>query len=103
HVHFMPDSVMRAVWRYFDDARDRFGYDWPVTYRVSEDERVALLDAFGVRAFPSLLYPHKPEMAEWLNEWAREFAARTPACVPTGTFFPEASAARYVREAIESG
>ena len=56
----------------------RTGPACTVTYRVSEDERVALLDAFGVRAFPSLLYPHKPGMAEWLNGWAREFAARTP-------------------------
>jgi len=103
HVHFMPDRVMRAVWRYFDDAQLHFGIDWPVTYRVSEDERVAVLDRLGVRAFTSLLYPHKPGMAESLNAWAAEFAARTPACVPTGTFFAEESAARYVREAIESG
>jgi predicted TIM-barrel fold metal-dependent hydrolase len=42
-------------------------------------------------------------MAESLSAWAREFAARTPGCVPTGTFYPEPSAARYVREAVEAG
>lgn len=59
--------------------------------------------AFGVRAFPALLYPHKPGMAESLNQWARQFASRTPGCVPTGTFFAEESAPRYVRESLDTG
>ncbi len=42
-------------------------------------------------------------MAESLSTWAREFAARTPGCVPTGTFFPEASAPTYVEQAIKAG
>ena len=28
----------------------------------------------GVRAFPALLYAHKPQMAESLNDWARDLA-----------------------------
>ena len=36
-----------------------------------------------------MLYPHKPGMAEWLNAWAADFAARTPECLHTATFFPE--------------
>ena len=102
HVHFMPDRVMNAVWNYFDVAGS-FGRAWPITYRGTEAERVAQLQALGVRRFPALLYPHKPDMAESLSSWARDFAARTPGCVPTGTFFPEPSAERYVREAIEAG
>ena len=103
HVHFMPDRVMNAVWNYFDNVAGSFGRAWPITYRGTEAERVAQLQALGVRRFPALLYPHKPDMAESLSSWARDFAARTPGCVPTGTFFPEPSAERYVREAIEAG
>jgi uncharacterized protein len=103
HVHFMPKPVMDAVWRYFDNARAHYGADWPVQYRGADDERLATLRALGVRRFPSLLYPHKPGMAESLNGWAGEFAARTPDCVRTGTFYPEPSAAAYVRAAIEAG
>ena len=103
HVHFMPDRVMNAVWNYFDNVAESFGREWPITYRGTEDERVAQLRALGVRRFSALLYPHKPDMAESLSSWARDFAARTPDCVPTGTFFPEPSAARYVREALEAG
>ncbi len=103
HVHFMPTPVMNAVWRYLDDALEHYGIDWPVYYRTSTQERLATLRRLGVRSFPALLYPHKPGMAESLCVWAREFAARTPGVLPTGTFFPEPSAARYVREALDEG
>ncbi|GAA1142750.1 amidohydrolase family protein [Kribbella jejuensis] len=103
HVHFLPDRVMNAVWAYFDQASTHYGTDWPITYRTSVEERLKTLDSLGVRAFPALVYPHKPGMAESLNSWARDFAARTPGCVASGTFFPEPSAASYVREALELG
>lgn len=103
HVHFMPDPVMDAVWRYFDEASTHYGLTWPVRYRTPVDDRLRTLDALGVRAFTALLYPHKPGMAEGLNAWGRQFAASTPGCVSTGTFYPEPSAARYVREALDTG
>lgn len=103
HTHFMPAPVMAAVWRYFDSATEHYGRDWPVHYRGSDAERVGQLRVLGVRAFPALLYPHKPGMADWLSQWAREFAAGVPECLPTGTFFPEPTAAAYVREALEAG
>lgn len=94
---------MNAVWAYFDQAGEHYGTEWPITYRTSVEERLKTLDALGVRAFPALVYPHKPGMASSLNEWARDFAAVTPGCVSSGTFFPEPSAADYVREALELG
>jgi hypothetical protein len=103
HTHFMPKPVMDAVWRYFDNASEHYGTPWPVQYRGDDASRLATLRALGVRRFTSLVYPHKPGMAESLNDWAREFAAGTPDCVPTGTFYPEPSAASYVRAALESG
>jgi uncharacterized protein len=103
HVHFMPKRLMDAVWRYFDAGAEHYGVDWPVHYRASQDDRVATLRELGVRRFPALLYPHKPGMAESLGEWAREFAANTPDCVTSGTFFPEPSAAQYVRDALDAG
>jgi hypothetical protein len=103
HVHFLPDRVMNAVWAYFDQATTHYGTEWPITYRTSVEERLKTLDSLGVRTFPALVYPHKPGMAESMNSWARYFAARTPGCVSSGTFFPEPSAAAYVREALELG
>jgi uncharacterized protein len=103
HVHFMPTPLLNAVWRYMDNALEHYGVAWPVYYRTSVEERLATLARLGVRSFPALLYPHKPDMAESLCEWARGFAAETPGCLPSGTFYPEPSAARYVRGALAAG
>ncbi|WP_446222235.1 amidohydrolase family protein [Nocardia sp. IBHARD005] len=103
HTHFMPDQVMHKVWAYFDAAGPLTGRPWPITYRDDEQVRLKTLRDFGIRAFTSLVYPHKPEMAAWLNDWTAEFAARTPDCLHTATFYPEPDAPRYVREAIDRG
>ncbi|MFD5384899.1 amidohydrolase family protein [Streptomyces sp. NPDC127074] len=99
HTHFMPQRVLDKVWAYFDAVEPR----WHITYREEEDERLATLRAFGMRAFTSMLYPHKPDMARWLNDWSAGFAARTPDCLHTATFFPEPGVEGYVRAALEGG
>jgi predicted TIM-barrel fold metal-dependent hydrolase len=103
HVHFMPERVMRKVWAYFDSAGPLTARHWPIEYRWSDDARLAHLRAMGVRAFPSLVYAHKPAMAAWLNEWAGEFAAQHPDVVATATFFPEPDVTSYVEAALGSG
>ncbi|OBK23264.1 amidohydrolase [Mycobacterium asiaticum] len=103
HTHFMPKQVMDKVWAYFDRAGPLTGRRWPIAYRLDESQRVQRLRDFGVAAFTSLVYPHKPDMAEWLNAWAAEFAAATTQCIHTATFFPEPSAPAYVRRAIAHG
>ena len=104
HTHFMPKPVMDAVWRYFEDAEKHYGTAWPIHYAgTSDDERVAHLRALGVRRFTALVYPHRPGMAQSLNEWARSFAAGVPECVATGTFYPEPTARDYVRAALDAG
>ncbi|MFF6898904.1 amidohydrolase family protein [Streptomyces hydrogenans] len=103
HTHFMPKNVLDKVWAYFDAVGPLTGQPWPITYREEEDRRVELLRGFGVLAFTSMLYPHKPGMGAWLNAWAADFAARTPDCLHTATLFPEPEAAAYVRRALDDG
>lgn len=103
HVHFMPDPLMNAVWRYFDNAEVNYGRAWPIHYRTPVAQRIATLDSLGVLAYPALLYPHRPDMAESASAWARDFATHTPGCVSSGTFYPEPSAERYVRTALAEG
>ncbi|MEO3972894.1 amidohydrolase family protein [Streptomyces sp. CAU 1734] len=103
HTHFMPRRVLDKVWAHFDSARPLTGLEWPITYRYEEEKRLALLRALGVVRFTAMLYPHRPGMAEWLNDWSAGFAARTPDCLHTATFFPEEGVHRYVREAVERG
>jgi uncharacterized protein len=103
HTHFMPERLLAAVRAYFDAAGPLIGRPWPIVYRQDEEARVAALRAFGVSAFTAMLYPHKPGMARSLNDWAADFAARTPDCLHTATFFAEPSAAGDVRRALGQG
>jgi uncharacterized protein len=103
HTHFMPPNVLTKVWAFFERGHGGLGQAWPIVYRMPEDDRIALLRAFGVRRFGALLYPHKPGMAGWLNGWAADFAARTPDALHSATFFPEPEAGGYVTGAIEAG
>ena len=103
HTHFMPKSVLDKVWRYFDSGGQLVGRKIPITYRAAESRRVQLLRQFGVRAFTALVYPHRPQMAAWLNQWAAEFSHATPDCLATATFYPEPDAGEYVEAAIRRG
>ncbi|HEU5474887.1 MAG TPA: amidohydrolase family protein [Actinophytocola sp.] len=103
HVHFLPESVQRKVWAFFDRAAQEYGQQWPIHYRLPERERLAILRGLGVSTFAPLVYPHKPDMAAWLNEWVLDFAARTPGAVPTATFYPEPGVASYLDDALRAG
>jgi predicted TIM-barrel fold metal-dependent hydrolase len=103
HTHFMPERMLAKVWAYFDAAGPLIGRPWPIAYRYEEQRRLEILRGFGVRAFTSMVYPHKPGMARWLNDWAAKFAARTPDCLHTATFFAEPDAPGDVRRALEQG
>ncbi|HVV77833.1 MAG TPA: amidohydrolase family protein [Mycobacteriales bacterium] len=103
HVHFMPDSVLRKVWAYFASKGPLTGRDWPIAYKWDEQQRLDHLRAMGVRAFPSLVYAHKPDMAKWLNDWAVGFAVDHGDVIQTATMFPEPGVASYVDEALRAG
>lgn len=103
HVHFLPERMLAKVWHAFDHHGWEEPGDWPIRYRLSEDERLATVRALGLRGIPSLTYPHKPGMAAWLNDWCAGFAARVPDAVHSGTFYPEPEAASYVPVALERG
>jgi hypothetical protein len=88
HTHFMPERVLAKVWDHFDGGGPLVGRRWPIAYRQKEQQRLEVLRSFGVHAFTSMVYPHRPGMARWLNDWAAEFAARTPDCLHTATSRP---------------
>ena len=103
HLHFLPESVLRKIWAYFDQGRANYGVDWPVHYRLPEPERLAVLRDLGVVAFAPLVYPHKPDMAAWLTSWVLDFAARVPEAVPTATLYPEPTVTAYLDDALRAG
>ena len=103
HVHFLPQSIQDKVWAVFDQAGPKIGREWPIRYRHDHDQRVAQLRAFGVRRFSALPYAHRPGVATWLNDWARDFAERVPECLWSATFYPEDGVTAYVEELLEGG
>ena len=103
HTHFLPERMQRRVWAHFDQAGPLIGRPWPITYRGTEQQRVVQLADLGVRMFSALAYAHLPGMAADLNAWTLDFAARTPGCLPSATFFPEPTAVADVRAALDSG
>lgn len=103
HTHFLPPRVQAKVQAVFDSAGPMIGRPWPIRYRGDEQQMLGWMRSFGVRWFSALPYAHKPGMAEFLNDWAAEFAARTPDALHCGTFFPEPGAADYVRARLDAG
>jgi predicted TIM-barrel fold metal-dependent hydrolase len=105
HVHFMAPPVQRRVWEAFAQAEHhpKLGRPWPIRYALPEEDRVALLRAMGLRRFSGLPYAHRPGVAQFLNDWARGFAARVPESLWSATFYPEPEAAAYVAELVADG
>jgi hypothetical protein len=103
HTHFLPPRVTAKVRHQFDTAGPLIGTDWPLEYRGPDEELVATLHGFGVRRFSALPYAHKPDMAEFLNDWSYGFADRTPGCLRSATFYPEPKVTAYVGRRLESG
>lgn len=102
-VHFMPDRVQRKVWSYFDHVVDHGERAWPIQYRYSDEERVAILRDIGVSAYTTLNYAHRPGMAQWLNEYSTHFAATHDDAIHSATFYPEPNAAVTVKRSLEVG
>lgn len=103
HVHFLPPNVQAKVYAQFDQAGPKIGREWPIRYRGSHEERITQLRALGVRRFSALPYAHRPGIAAYLNEWARDFAEIVPECLWSATFYPEPEASSYVEELIAGG
>lgn len=103
HVHFLPENVQRKVWAQFDQAGPKIGREWPIRYRGSHEERVALLRELGVRRFSALPYAHRPGIASYLNDWAAGFAQRVPESLWSATFYPEPEAPSYVKQLVADG
>ena len=103
HVHFMPESVLAKVRKYFDEAGPLLGRSWPIMYRGDDQMRIKQLKDFGVSRFSALNYAHKAGMASWLNEWSRDFAKVDSAIIPSATIYPDEDVFEYTKVAIESG
>jgi predicted TIM-barrel fold metal-dependent hydrolase len=98
HVHLLPDRLIEAIRRWFDE------HAWDIQYRLGVEQCIATLKAGGVERMVALPYAHKPGMAQALNAFTLELARRHPEVVPCCTVFPgEEGAERILEEALGSG
>lgn len=101
HIHFHPERLTHKIWDFFDRlAVEGYGVPWPIHYRSDDDARLATLQELGVRAVPSLTYAHKPGMADSLNDWCADFAARHPQVLRSATLYPDPGIAEQLRQAV---
>ena len=99
HVHFLPDGLQDAVWRWFD----RLTPPWPVTYRAPAEDRLAVLAGLGVRHHTALAYAHRPGMLSFLNDHTLGLATTVPAVIPTFTIYPEPGVAAETERCLDAG
>lgn len=99
HVHFLPDRLQEAVWRWFD----RLTPAWPVTYRSPAPDRLATLRAAGIRHHTALAYAHRAGMLRFLNDHTLGLAAAEPAVIPTFTIYPEPGVAEETARCLAAG
>jgi uncharacterized protein len=99
HVHFLPDNLQEAVWRWFD----RLKPPWPVTYRSAAADRLAVLARAGVRHHTALAYAHQPGMLRFLNDHTLGLAAAEPAVIPTFTIYPEPGVGAETTRCLAAG
>jgi uncharacterized protein len=99
HVHFLPDNLQDAVWRWFD----RLTPPWPITYRSSAAERAAVLAGLGVRHHTVLAYAHRPGMLRFLNDHTLGLAATMPAAISTFTIYPEPGVTEETARCLAAG
>jgi uncharacterized protein len=99
HVHFLPDALQEAVWRWFD----RLSPPWPVVYRSPAADRLATLARVGVRHHTALAYAHRPGMLRFLNDHTLGLAATEPAVIPTFTVYPEPAVGAETARCLAAG
>jgi predicted TIM-barrel fold metal-dependent hydrolase len=99
HVHYFPPAVFRAIWRYFESKS--LGL-WKIRYKQHTEKHIATLKSFGVTRFTTLLYAHKPGLADYLNEFIFEEAKIHPELIPFGTIYAgDGDVARRARRLFE--
>ncbi|MFH2092749.1 MAG: amidohydrolase family protein [Pseudomonadota bacterium] len=99
HVHIFPDTVFRAIWKWFDENA------WPIRYQMSTRQIFTFLLSRKVKHIIALQYAHKPGIARYLNQYmAQECREFNHQVTGMATVFPgEEDAQTILQDAFDSG
>lgn len=84
HVHYFPPEVFRALWRFFEKSSHGL---WDIKYKIYGENQIQALKNYGVERFTTLVYAHKPGMAQYLNDYVKEAADQFNEILPFGTIY----------------
>ncbi|MCE9501541.1 MAG: amidohydrolase family protein [Leptospira sp.] len=84
HVHFFPESVFRAIWKFFENGSKGL---WKIKYKLHGEKIRDYLKSEGASRFTTLVYAHKPGMADFLNDYIYQSGQMIPELIPFGTIF----------------
>lgn len=84
HVHYFPQPLFEAIWRFFETRGHGL---WPIHYKLHGKAHVETLVSFGVERFTTLVYAHKPGLADYLNAYVLQAASADARMLPFGTIF----------------
>jgi predicted TIM-barrel fold metal-dependent hydrolase len=99
HVHVFPDSMFKAVRRWFDE------HAWHIRYQLSTSGVFDFLLTHGVSHIIALQYAHVPGIAGHLNRFmAKQCRPYSGRVTGMATVFPgEKNAGTILQEAFDSG
>jgi predicted TIM-barrel fold metal-dependent hydrolase len=103
HCHFFPPEIFKAIWDYFElkDAKGKL-QGWPINYKQSTEDLIAILVRNNIEYFTTLNYAHKPGVAEYINDWTFDLVKKYKQAVPFGCVWPEdKNRDEYVRKLFE--
>ncbi|MBD3198066.1 MAG: amidohydrolase family protein, partial [Candidatus Lokiarchaeota archaeon] len=90
HTHFFPPKIFKAIWDFFEmKDEDGIVQGWYIHYKLSPKELVQLLTNQNVEYFTTLNYAHKKGVANYINQWTKEFCGKHPHALPFGCIWAE--------------
>jgi predicted TIM-barrel fold metal-dependent hydrolase len=90
HSHFFPPKIFRAIWDFFEKPDENGKVrGWPIKYQLSTEELVQFLKRQNVIAFTTYNYAHKQGIADYINEWVKDFSLKYKQAIPFGCVWPE--------------
>lgn len=98
HVHFFPNELFDAVWKWFDV------HGWPIRYKIYSEQILEFLLNRGVSHIVGLQYAHKPGAARALNMYMAQLCSRHDRLCGMATVYPgEPDAGKILIEGFNLG
>ena len=90
HTHFFPYEIFKAIWDFFEQ-KDHQGTvrGWNIYYKLRPEELIKILKNHRVKAFTTFNYAHKEGIANYINEWTKNFVENHKNAIPFGCIWPD--------------